>query len=111
MDNENRMYIVSRKDNMIIRAGVNIYPEKIEQMLENDNNIVRANVYLDRKENSQPGLVFQIVTQHEEKTESIRKRIIEMGLEKIGAGCMPDRIEIVDKINTGVSGKKVNMNK
>ena len=34
-----------------------------------------------------------------------------MGLEKIGAGCMPDRIEIVDKINTGVSGKKVNMNK
>lgn len=45
IDNENNLYVVGRKKNIIIRGGENIYPEEIEDILNNHPNIKESLVY------------------------------------------------------------------
>ena len=105
-DKEGNYYIVSRKDNLIIRGGVNIYPEKIEALLEQDNNIKRA-VVVSEKNNVTQDIIAKIVIQNTEDISVIQRRIFQKCKNSLGPVCMPDRIEIVDEIKKSITGKKI----
>ena len=48
LDENNRLHISNRQDEMIIRAGINIYPQEIECVLRKYKGIKEVSVYVDK---------------------------------------------------------------
>lgn len=49
-DADGRLYIRSRRDDLIIRAGINVYPQEIENALREEDGIVDVMAYGKRDE-------------------------------------------------------------
>ena len=95
------LYIKGRKDGMIIRGGMNIYPQEIENALMQDSRVEDALVY-GTKDND--------VTRIGIKTKgnfNNTKEVKEMCIKLLTTYQVPNLIEIVDEIPKNGSGKKI----
>jgi len=103
------LYIISRADDMIIKAGMNIYPKEIETKLKTNKSIYDVVAYRIKTHNGQ-GIALDVVLSAESKTLAKRE------LMNICAGVLPsyqfpDEINIVDNLQKNASGKVIRHNR
>ena len=100
-DHEAILHIVGRKDNMIIRAGMNIYPLEIENMISKDPRTEAVLVYGYSKNGTQE-IGMQIIGCFANRDE-----VINLCRTDLPAYQIPSKIELVDHFTTTNSGKRV----
>lgn len=100
MDNDGYIYILGRRDNMIIKAGLNIYPEEIELAVKELNLVEDVLVYGISTDN---GLNICLDYVGVVTPQTLRKNLAK----SINPNIMPNKITKVDKILTTASGKKI----
>lgn len=106
IDNNNLLYILSRADDMIIRAGMNIYPLEIENAVLQTGIITGAVVYRIR-EKSGESIGINVTVNQPVKQKDLIKIISEI----LPPYQMPSELNIVDKIDKNASGKTIRPNK
>jgi len=94
------LYIKGRKDHLIIRAGMNIYPQEIENAVKKDKRITEAYAFgvNDVK-------VGQKINLWVESTICTKKDILDICCERLSGFQMPDYMEVVSSIPYNASGK------
>ncbi len=100
-DEHGRVYIKCRRDNMIIRAGMNIYPQEIENALKQDERIIDVLAFGVKNNTVSEKIHINVVTllSRSEVFEVCRKYLSEYQL--------PDVIDIVEEIPKNASGKVI----
>ncbi|MBR7033123.1 MAG: acyl--CoA ligase [Clostridia bacterium] len=101
VDENHRIYIKCRKDNMIIRAGMNIYPQEIENALKTSSQIKDVLAFGMKKDTVGEKIVVRVVS------ELSKPEIYSVCKEKLPLYELPDEIEIVDSIPRNASGKVI----
>ena len=99
LDDDGRIFIKGRKDNMIIRAGMNIYPQEIESALKSDPRISEAFAF-GVLEGITQRLHVRVVAEGLSKAE-----LMSICRERLPAYEIPDAAEIVDALPRNASGK------
>ena len=99
VDDDGDYYILGRKDDMIIRAGVNIYPQEIESVALQAPGVQTCLVY--GKDDVNYGQEICIKAVGNLTAQDLRKYL----LERLPARLMPSRFEIVDRLDMTPSGK------
>lgn len=94
------LYIKGRKDEMINRAGMNIYPAEIENALLSDPNVFDVLVYGYQDGNTQE-IGMKISGDFLEVEE-----VVELCRKKLPAFQMPSKIELVFETEVYTLGKK-----
>lgn len=92
--------IIGRRDEMIIRAGINIYPQEIEGILKKDTRTKAAYVYGITDKNGDTQIAVDIVGDFKNKRE-----VKMMCVENLSEYQIPSVINIVDKLETSANGK------
>ena len=100
-DHEAILHIVGRKDNMIIRAGMNIYPLEIENCISKDSRTEAVLVYGYSKNGTQE-IGMQIIGHFTSKEE-----VMNLCRSVLPTYQIPSKIELVDHFTTTNSGKRV----
>lgn len=96
------LYIKCRKDNMIIRAGMNIYPQEIENSLKKDDRIIDVLAYGIKDSYVGERIALKVVSKELSYTDVFR-----ICHDKLPSFQHPDRIEIVDSLEHTASGKLI----
>lgn len=92
--------IRGRSDNLIIRAGINIYPQDVESTLKADKRVKEALVY--RIDNPISGVALGLkISGDFDSTDDVRK----MCLDRLPSFQMPSKIELVDELPKNGTGK------
>ena len=104
-DDEGNLYILCRKDDMIIRSGINIYPQQIENALLKNDDIKEVVAYANSDSNGIHQISIDVVTNKLDVTN-----IFKLCNSILPKHMNPDKINIVDKIPKTVSGKKIRRN-
>jgi len=103
MDESGCLYILSRADDMIIKAGMNIYPKEIENLLI-QFEFVREVVAYGIKEKTGQGIAVDIVLNKGYENLSSREMIKAIS-EKLQSYMMPSRVSVVNELKKNASGK------
>lgn len=103
VDKDGRLYIRSRADDMIIKAGMNIYPSEIENSICNFPFILETVAYGKRDDMGQK-IAVNIVLKDGYK-EMTKRDIMSAFSESLPTHLMPSWLEIVDKLPRNGSGK------
>ena len=93
--------IHGRKDNMIIRCGMNIYPAEIENKLLEDENVQEIIAF---------GVADKTVGQRiyiKAVSSLTKEKLFSLCREKLSPVQYPDKIELVDKLLKNASGKLI----
>lgn len=93
-------YIKGRRDDMIIRAGMNIYPAEIENALSDDERVESVTV-CGYHENGTQQIYLSI-----SGTFSNQSEVMELCHAKLPSYQMPSKIELRDKTEVLKGGKK-----
>ena len=99
MDGAGRITVKGRLDNMIIRAGMNIFPQEIESVLKADPRVTDALVYGEQNSVTQR-LCVKIAANGLSRAE-----LMAICRERLPAYEIPDAVEIVDALPRNASGK------
>ncbi|MDP5274595.1 class I adenylate-forming enzyme family protein [Chengkuizengella axinellae] len=97
------IYIFGRRDDMIIRAGMNIYPKEIEDVLLEDHR-VREVVVFGTKE-PKYGQKINVHVIPDEAVELTVSNIMGICRKELASYQYPDEIEIVNEIPKNLAGK------
>ena len=100
-DHEAILHVVGRKDNMIIRAGMNIYPLEIENIISKDSRTEAVLVYGYSKNGTQE-IGMQIIG-----CFSTKEEVLNLCRSVLPSYQIPSKIELVDHFTTTNSGKRV----
>lgn len=100
-DESGRVYIKCRRDNMIIRSGMNIYPQEIENALKQDERIRDVLAYGEKNETVSEKIHIKVVT------ALSKPDVFEVCRKHLSTYQLPDVIEIVDEIPKNASGKVI----
>lgn len=100
IDSDGYIYILGRRDNMIIKAGFNIYPEEIELAVK-ELNLVEDSVAYARL--SYTGIIICLDYVGIVQPNDLRKNLIK----SINPNIMPNKINKVSEIMHTPSGKKI----
>lgn len=100
-DESGRVYIKCRRDNMIIRSGMNIYPQEIENALKQDERIRDVLAYGERNETVSEKIHIKVVT------VLSKSEVFEVCRKHLSSYQLPDVIDIVDEIPKNASGKVI----
>ena len=100
-DGEGYYYIDGRKDDMIIRAGINIFPEEIEEEVKKCPNVEDCIVYGRTGEDGVTEICLNYIGECE--PAALRKYLAR----NLNAHFMPNVIDRTDKLQRTASGKKV----
>lgn len=95
-----RLYIKGRKDDMIIRAGMNIYPAEIENILSTDGRVCEVQVYGYRKNDTQE---IGMTVSGDFYSEN---EVMKMCKQYLPSYQLPSKIELVDKLERNAGGKR-----
>ncbi len=93
-------YIKGRKDNMVIRAGMNIYPQEIENALLSDSRVEDVIVYTEKHDQSQK--IKMLIKGNFAQAQEVRHLCIDL----LPSYAIPNEIEITSCIPHNASGKK-----
>lgn len=104
-DENGYLYIVSRKDDMIIKGGMNIYPIEIEKQVESIKEIDACIAYGVETESGQE-IGLDIVL-NKVYNNIGKKRILQILARKLPVYEMPIVLNIVEEIVHNASGKVV----
>lgn len=96
------LYIKCRKDNMIIRAGMNIYPQDIENALKTDDRVSEVIAYGEKNKNIGEKIILEVVGKDLSAAE-----VFQICRAKLPSFQYPDSIKIVSKLEHTASGKLV----
>lgn len=94
----NRLYINGRRDDMMIKAGMNIYPKEIENAIKSCDGIYDAVAYGVNKEE-----LTRIVL--EVQTGLSMGKVFDLCRCNLDAHLMPDEIKIVSELPKNETGK------
>lgn len=100
IDEKGYVYILGRKDGMIIRGGLNIFPEDIEAETEQVEGVNESVVY--GEDDIRYGQKVCLDYTGVASVKEVRKRLAEI----LPYNMIPDRISKVEQIAKTVSGKK-----
>lgn len=100
-DDENYIYLVGRKKNIIITGGINVYPEEIEEVLLGHQNI--NEVLVEGKEDDMLGEVpiAKLVVDDGCDIDEVKK----FCHEKLSPFKVPREFIIVESLNKTITGK------
>lgn len=103
IDDENNLYIVGRKKNIIIRNAENIYPEEIEGVLNSYPQIRESFVYGEPHEllGEVPAAIIVINNDIEFK----KQELIDYCYKKLSNSKIPVKFTVADKIEKTSNGK------
>lgn len=109
LDSKHYLYVLGRKDDLIIKGGMNIYPSEIENIVNalniiEDSYAYRINTPIDQ----QIGLFVKL------KKEYLKINYNDVVVsinQKLPTYLIPDKIEIGDEIPRNASGKKLRISK
>jgi len=101
IDSGGRITIKGRLDNMIIRAGMNIFPQEIENALKGDPRITDVIAYGEQSGVTQK-LCLKIVADGLSKQD-----IMSICRERLPLYEIPDALEIVEGLPRNASGKLI----
>ena len=99
IDSDGKITIKGRLDNMIIRAGMNIFPQEIESTLKADPRVIDAMVYGEQNGVTQR-LCVKIAANGLAKHD-----VMAICLELLPAYEIPDVVEFVEFLPRNASGK------
>ena len=99
-DFENYLYIDGRKDEMLIKSGLNFYPEEIENAVKKLSNIIDCVVFGERTDS---GMTICMKYIGSIEVKDLRKQLIG----RLNPNIIPSRIEKVEEIACTASGKKI----
>ncbi len=103
MDEEGFFSIVDRKKDLIISAGMNIYPREVEEVLHQHPKVVEAAVVgVSSAVREETVKAFIVV---EPGQELSRQEIIQFCQDKLSKFKIPKRIEFVDELPKSALGK------
>jgi len=101
INDNGRFFIKGRRDSMIIRSGMNIYPSEIENAIKQDERISDALVYGIKKDVVGEKIYIKVVT-FLNKAE-----VFDLCKKFLSTYQFPDEIEIVSEIPRNASGKVI----
>ena len=103
MDEEGFFSIVDRKKDLIISAGMNIYPREVEEVLHQHPKIVEAAVVgIPSKVRQETVKAFVVVEEGQELTKS---EVIQFCQDKLSRYKIPKRIEFMEELPKSALGK------
>jgi acyl-CoA synthetase (AMP-forming)/AMP-acid ligase II len=98
-DAGSRYYILGRADNMIIRSGMNIYPEEIEDALKTDARVKHVLCY------GEPDPLCGAAICADVAGDISESEVREAAKLKLPNFMLPNRIRIVENLPLTASGK------
>ena len=107
IDEDGYLYVQGRKDNMIISAGKNIYPEEIEQVLQTAEGVKEVLVRNISDDKGVEKFIAYIVTDDIEPNMSSLFEVCKNRLENYK---IPSKFVYVKELEKTPSGKIVSMN-
>lgn len=99
IDSFGNLTVLGRKDNMIIRNGVNIYPEEIEQVISACNNVDECVVYGRKDERFGQIIIVDFVG------KCTDKEVSDFAIKNLPAYLVPNEYNKKEKLNKTISGK------
>ncbi len=102
INEDGMLEIRGRADEMIIRAGMNVYPQEIEAELKKDNRTQEVLVYGYKDERYGTQIGMKIVGDFSDERE-----VRELCVEILPPHQVPAKIEIVDELEKNATGKVV----
>ncbi|WP_162300648.1 class I adenylate-forming enzyme family protein [Anaerosacchariphilus polymeriproducens] len=109
MDDEGFLYVIGRKDNMIISAGKNIYPEEIEGVLTSYKDIKEVLVVDKKNDNATSELIAYVVLN--ENVHLNNEAIYVYSRIHLENYKIPKEIIVVKQLEKTASGKIKRINK
>ena len=103
LDKNNYLYILGRSDDMIIKAGMNIYPQEIEKKIIQIPEIKEVLVY-GKIENGIERIIAEVILNDCYK-ETTGLDIMEKVSQILPDYMMPAKVIIVDQLQKNASGK------
>ncbi|MBN2737509.1 MAG: acyl--CoA ligase [Spirochaetales bacterium] len=103
-DEDDFIFITGRKRNIIIKAGTNIYPEEIEEVLLYHPQIKEALVYGEYDDDFGEIPVAKVTIKKQTKG-TLEKEIISFCKSWLSDFKIPQKIYIVDKLEKTLTGK------
>lgn len=100
IDKDGYIYIHGRKDNMIIKAGINIYPEEIELAVNEINGVFDSVVYSLKDEDK---TIIYLDYVGDVEPNELRMKLAS----SLNPNIIPNKIQKVEKIAKTLSGKKI----
>ncbi len=104
IDSNGYLYILSRADDMIIKAGMNIYPKEIETVLDR-LPMVRESIAYGINENGVQGIAIDVVL--EDGFDCNKSELMIQFSQVLPSYQLPILINVVDCIKRNASGKIV----
>lgn len=105
-DAEGFLYIVGRKKNVIIKGGMNIYPEEIEEILKSYPAIKEACVSAEKHDLFGEVPVARVVL-NDSAGAADEEEIKRFCLENMSSYKIPERITVVSELPTTETGKMI----
>ena len=103
MDEEGFFSIVDRKKDMIISAGMNIYPREVEEVLHHHPSIVEAAVVgIPSKVREETVKAYVVLEEGQELTQ---QELVQFCADKLSRYKIPKRIEFVEELPKSALGK------
>ena len=99
-DEDGYLYIDGRKDGMLIKAGINVYPEEIENVVKEIPGIVDCLIFGERTD---MGTVICLKYVGTLEIKELRKQLVG----KINPNIIPSKIDKVEELPRTASGKKL----
>lgn len=100
IDEDGFLSVIGRKDDLIIRAGMNIYPAEIENTLSSDARVREVMAYGYSDGNTQQ-IGLRICGDFRSLAE-----VAELCKQTLAPYQQPSKIELADRLERGVTGKK-----
>lgn len=104
-DSNGYLYILSRVDDMIIKAGMNIYPKEIENNILTLEQIYDCVAYGIKTNNGQAIGIDIVLDKH--VLNASKKDVISWLTKVLPEYQIPDKVNIVDELKRNVSGKLI----
>lgn len=103
IDSENRLFFTGRKKDLIIKGGINVYPDEIDEVLHKMDDIkevATTGVFHDYLGEQ---IISFIVLKNDKKLTE--EKVIDFCKKYLSLHKVPDQIKFVDSIPKGPSGK------